>query len=48
MPLQDIYGAGSSLNFPTITINGLSTKYVDGSWDESWGPKMDGTPVRQQ
>lgn len=48
MPLQDIYGAGSSLNFPTITINGVSTKYVDGSWDESWGPKMDGTPVRQQ
>jgi len=48
MPLQDIYGSGSSLNFPTITINGVSTKYVDGSWDESWGPKMDGTPVRQQ
>ncbi|HZE86290.1 MAG TPA: SusC/RagA family TonB-linked outer membrane protein [Puia sp.] len=48
MPLQNIYGAGSSLNFPTITINGVSTKYVDGSWDESWGPKMDGTPVRQQ
>lgn len=48
MPLQDIYGAGSSLNFPTITINGVKTKYVDGSWDESWGPKMDGTPVRQQ
>lgn len=48
MPLQNIYGAGSSLNFPTITINGVKTKYVDGSWDESWGPKMDGTPVRQQ
>lgn len=48
LPLQNIYGAGSSLNFPTITINGVSTKYVDGSWDESWGPKMDGTPVRQQ
>lgn len=48
MPLQDIYGAGSSLNFPTVTINGVSTKYVDGSWDESWGPKMDGMPVRQQ
>lgn len=48
MPLQDIYGAGSSLNFPTVTINGVSTKYVDGTWDESWGPKMDGTPVRHQ
>ncbi len=48
LPLQNIYGAGSSLNFPTIKINGVDTKYVDGSWDESWGPKMDGTPVRQQ
>ncbi|MGN6531387.1 MAG: TonB-dependent receptor plug domain-containing protein, partial [Ginsengibacter sp.] len=48
LPLQNIYGAGSSLNFPTIDINGVETKYVDGSWDESWGPKMDGTPVRQQ
>ena len=48
LPLQDIYGAGSSLNFPTTTINGVATKYVDGEWDESWGPKMDGTPVRHQ
>ncbi|SJZ68423.1 SusC/RagA family TonB-linked outer membrane protein [Sediminibacterium ginsengisoli] len=48
MPLQNLYGSGSSLNFPTVTINGVSTKYVDGSWDESWGPLMDGTPVRQQ
>jgi TonB-linked outer membrane protein, SusC/RagA family len=48
MPLQNIYGAGSSLEFPTIEINGVETKYVDGSWDESWGPKMDGTPVRHQ
>jgi TonB-linked SusC/RagA family outer membrane protein len=48
MPLQNIYGAGSTLNFETVTINGIDTKYVDGTWDESWGPKMDGTPVRQQ
>lgn len=48
MPLQNIYGAGSTLNFETVTINGVDTKYVDGTWDESWGPKMDGTPVRQQ
>lgn len=48
MPLQNIYGSGSSLNFPTININGVTTKYVDGTWDESWGPKMDGTPVRHQ
>lgn len=48
LPLQDIYGSGSSLNFPTVNINGVPTKYVDGEWDESWGPKMDGTPVRHQ
>jgi TonB-linked SusC/RagA family outer membrane protein len=48
MPLQDTYGAGSNLNFPTVNINGVATKYVDGEWDESWGPKMDGTPVRHQ
>lgn len=48
MPLQNIYGAGSTLNFETVTINGVDTKYVDGTWDESWGPKMDGTLVRQQ
>ena len=47
MELQNIYGAGSSLNFAKIDINGVETPYVDGSWDESWGPKMDGTPVRQ-
>jgi TonB-linked SusC/RagA family outer membrane protein len=48
LPLQNTYGAGSNLNFPTTTINGVATKYVDGEWDESWGPKMDGTPVRHQ
>ena len=48
MPLQNTYGAGSSLSFETVNINGVPTKYVDGSWDESWGPKMDGTLVRQQ
>jgi TonB-linked SusC/RagA family outer membrane protein len=48
LPLQNTYGAGSSLSFPTIKINGVDTKYVDGEWDESWGPKMDGTPVRHQ
>lgn len=48
MPLQNTYGAGSSLNFPTTLINGVQTKYVDGTWDESWGPVMDGTPVRHQ
>lgn len=42
MPLQDIYGVGNSQTFQTLS-NGQ--KYLDGN-DESWGPKMDGTPVR--
>jgi TonB-linked SusC/RagA family outer membrane protein len=48
MPLQDLYGAGNGLTFQTVNIGGVSTKYVDGSWDESWGPLMDGTLVRHQ
>jgi TonB-linked SusC/RagA family outer membrane protein len=46
MPLQNIYGAGSSQEFSTITVNGQSQLVASGT-DESWGPKMDGTPVRQ-
>lgn len=42
MPLQDIYGVGNNQTFLTFS-NG--EKYVNGN-DESWGPKMDGTPVR--
>jgi TonB-linked SusC/RagA family outer membrane protein len=42
MPLQDIYGVGNNQTFLTLA-NGQ--KYVSGN-DESWGPKMDGTPVR--
>ncbi len=42
MPLQNIYGVGNNQTFLTLT-NG--DKYVNGN-DESWGPKMDGTPVR--
>lgn len=48
LPLQNTYGAGSTLSFATTKINGVDVPYVDGTWDESWGPKMDGTPVRQQ
>ncbi|WP_245975210.1 SusC/RagA family TonB-linked outer membrane protein [Deminuibacter soli] len=48
LPLQNTYGAGSKLTFATVKINGVATPYVDGTWDESWGPKMDGTLVRQQ
>src|SRR5690606_1968619 len=42
-PLQNIYGGGSSQTWRTLP-NG--DKYVDMSVDESWGPIMDGTPVR--
>ena len=44
LPLQDLYGGGSSQTWRTLP-NG--DKYVDFSVDESWGPRMDGTPVRQ-
>ncbi|MES2419141.1 MAG: SusC/RagA family TonB-linked outer membrane protein [Bacteroidota bacterium] len=47
LPVQNIYGAGGTQTFNTF---GASTpiagqKYID-NYDESWGPKMDGTPVR--
>ena len=42
MPVQNIYGVGNNQTFLTFS-NG--EKYVNGN-DESWGPKMDGTPVR--
>ncbi|MEI9808433.1 MAG: hypothetical protein WDO16_11515 [Bacteroidota bacterium] len=44
IPLQNLYGGGSSQTWRTL---GNGDKYVDMSVDESWGPKMDGTPVRQ-
>lgn len=44
MPMQDLYGAGSQQTWKTLA-NGQ--KYVQMDYDESWGPKMDGTPVRQ-
>ena len=43
LPVQNLYGGGSSQTWRTLA-NG--DKYVDMSVDESWGPKMDGTPVR--
>lgn len=42
-PLQNVYGGGSTQVWRTLP-NG--EKYIDMSIDESWGPKMDGTPVR--
>lgn len=44
MPYQNMYGGGSSQTWRTLE-NG--DKYVDMQVDESWGPKMDGTMVRQ-
>ncbi|TPE46300.1 SusC/RagA family TonB-linked outer membrane protein [Pontibacter mangrovi] len=44
MPYQNVYGGGGSQTWRTLP-NG--DKYVDVSYDESWGPRMDGTPVRQ-
>ncbi len=44
MPMQNLYGGGSSQTWRTLP-NGQ--KYVDMSIDESWGPRMDGTLVRQ-
>ncbi|MBW8199180.1 SusC/RagA family TonB-linked outer membrane protein [Flagellimonas abyssi] len=43
IPLQNMYGGGSSQTFRVLD-NGQP--YVDMSVDESWGPLMDGTPVR--
>ncbi|TCC90302.1 SusC/RagA family TonB-linked outer membrane protein [Pedobacter frigiditerrae] len=42
LELQNIYGVGNNQTFLTLTGG---QKYVNGN-DESWGPKMDGTPVR--
>ena len=44
IPKQNLYGAGSSQEFRTLD-NG--DPYVQLNYDESWGPRMDGTPVRQ-
>ncbi|WP_276496318.1 SusC/RagA family TonB-linked outer membrane protein [Pontibacter litorisediminis] len=44
MPYQNMYGGGGSQNWRTLP-NG--DKYVDISYDESWGPRMDGTLARQ-
>jgi TonB-linked SusC/RagA family outer membrane protein len=43
MPMQNLYGGGASQTWRTLP-NG--EKYVDMSVDESWGPRMDGTLVR--
>jgi TonB-linked SusC/RagA family outer membrane protein len=44
MPNQNLYGGGSTQTFSKLDDG---TPYANTSVDESWGPKMDGTPVRQ-
>lgn len=43
-PLQNLYGQGSSQTWRTLP-NG--ERHVNFSSDESWGPRLDGTPARQ-
>lgn len=42
LPVQNIYGVGNNQTFLKLASG---QEYVNGN-DESWGPKMDGTPVR--
>ena len=42
---QKLYGGGYNTSFATATINGNTYNIVDYASDESWGPKLDGTPV---
>lgn len=42
---QKLYGGGKGNTFQQATINGQQYNIVDYGMDESWGPKLDGTPV---
>lgn len=42
---QKLYGGGYNTSFNTADINGTTYNIVDYAGDESWGPKLDGTPV---
>lgn len=42
---QKLYGGGKSNTFQEAVINGQTYKIVDYGMDESWGPRLDGTPV---
>ncbi|PPL02923.1 SusC/RagA family TonB-linked outer membrane protein [Parapedobacter indicus] len=42
---QHLYGQGYTNSFATATINGQTYNIVNYEADESWGPKLDGTPV---
>ena len=43
--LQRLYGGGFGDEFEQVTINGQTYNYPDYATDESWGPKLDGTPI---
>lgn len=42
---QQLYGQGYANTFAKATIGGKEYNIVDYASDESWGPKLDGTPV---
>ncbi|MCC9041737.1 SusC/RagA family TonB-linked outer membrane protein [Myroides sp. M-43] len=42
--LQTLYGGGSSSKLPTAVIGGKTYNIAEYKVDESWGPKLDGTP----
>jgi TonB-linked SusC/RagA family outer membrane protein len=42
---QKLYGGGFSPAFQKATINGNEYNIAEYAVDESWGPKLDGTPV---
>ncbi|MDO5607477.1 MAG: SusC/RagA family TonB-linked outer membrane protein [Capnocytophaga sp.] len=41
--LQKLYGGGSSNTFETAVINGTTYNLAEYAYDESWGPRYDGT-----
>ncbi|MDR2775558.1 MAG: SusC/RagA family TonB-linked outer membrane protein [Tannerella sp.] len=43
--MQRLYGGGYGDTFEEVEINGKTYNYPDYATDESWGPKLDGTPV---
>ncbi|TDE14446.1 SusC/RagA family TonB-linked outer membrane protein [Dyadobacter psychrotolerans] len=42
---QKLYGGGFSNTFQKANINGTDYNIAEYAVDESWGPKLDGTPV---
>lgn len=45
--LQKLYGGGSTDDFEQVDINGTTYNIAEFGTDESWGPRLDGTPVLQ-